>query len=95
MLGLITTHIDKNRDITELLYALCEVNLRVCKNEREFPSEELYWRLKEIAVENINNSNSLATLLQSNNYEMLIKEIVKEEKVKTELSHEQSIRCRI
>lgn len=95
MLGLITNYIDKNRDITQLLYALCEVNLRVCKNESEFPSEELYWRLKGIAVENIDNSNSLATLLQSNNYEMLIKEIVKEEKVKTELSHEQSVRCRI
>lgn len=95
MLEIIATYIDKNSDITRLLYALCVANLKINKTESEFPSEELYWRLKEIAVENMNKSNSLVTLLQSDNYEMLIKEIVKEEKAKSELFHEQSDRCRI
>lgn len=94
MLEIIATYIDKNSDITQLLYVLCEANLKVCKMESEFPSEELYWRLKEIAVENMNTSNSLATLLEGANYEMLIKEIVKEEKAKLE-SHEEWDGCKI
>lgn len=94
MLEIISTYIDKNSDITQLLYVLCEANLKVCKMESEFPSEELYWRLKEIAVENMNTSNSLAALLESANYEILIKEIVKEEKAELE-PHVESDRCKI
>lgn len=95
MLEIIATYIDKNKDITHLLYALCEVNLRICKTESEFPSEELYWRLKEIAVENTNNGNLLAAFLNGNTYEKLIKEIVKEENVKTDFVKNRPDKCRI
>lgn len=95
MLEIISTYIDKNKDVTHLLYALCEANLRICKTESEFPSEELYWRLKEIAVENANKNNSLGTLLKGNKYHKLIKEIVKEEKIKTDLSKKGLDKCRV
>lgn len=95
LLDIIGAYIDKNKDIARLLYALCEANLRICKTESEFPSEELYWRIKEINIANKNESNALATLLQSSDYEMLIKEIVKEEENKSDLLYEGSDECKI
>lgn len=94
ILEIMATCIDKNSDIARLLYALCEANLKVCKMGREFPSEELYWRLKAISVDNMNKSNSLAALLNSDNYELLVKEIVKEKSAELQFD-ERSDDCRI
>ena len=95
LLDIIASYIDKKKDITRLLFALCEANSRIYRNEKEFPSEELYWRLKEIAFENKDESNSLAALLHSYNYELLISEITKENGVKTGLVKEREEKCRI
>lgn len=50
ILKLLGNYVDDNEDITRLMFELYDVNLRLRKDNDLFPSEELYWRFKEIDV---------------------------------------------
>lgn len=70
-------YIDPNKDYTKLWFTLAEVSSYLSEDS-VFPSEELYWRIKEMEVENAEEENSFPVLLQNYNYDRLLAELVKE-----------------
>lgn len=75
ILSLIEPYVDGNADISKVLYAVCEAGSLLDSNNG-FPSENLYWRIKEIEFENKNSNNSLASLIQNYNSDILIETII-------------------
>ena len=57
--GILELYLDKDTDITGLLYSLCEASSELNPNIG-FPSEKLYWRLKELQLENEDADMSLS-----------------------------------
>ena len=45
---LLSTYINPEDDITQLLYVLYDMERILCKSYGQFPSEELYWRCKDV-----------------------------------------------
>lgn len=68
-------YVDKNTDISSILYALCEAHTVLTPIDREFPNEMLYWRLKEVE-RNSDSSKALGSLLQSHNYTKLVEVLI-------------------
>lgn len=76
---MLTKYCDPDKDYSKLWFTLGEANTYL-NMEGRFPSDEIYWRLKEIERENNSGETSLATLLQNDNYDQLFVELVKEKK---------------
>lgn len=70
-------YVDPDKDYTKLWFTLAEASSYLSE-DNVFPSEELYWRIKEIEVENTSDEASFPVLLQNYNYDMLFAELVKE-----------------
>jgi len=70
---------DPDKDYTKLWFTLGEANTYL-NREGIFPSDELYWRLKEIERENGSGETSLSALLQNDKYDQLFVELLKEKK---------------
>lgn len=80
---IIARYVDKDADITRLLYVLCEAS-SILNDEGRFPSEELYMRLKTIEFENNNNTDlSLGTLIHNESYDALLHAIVEDDSSNT------------
>lgn len=69
-------YVDPDLDFAELWFTLAEANAYF--ENSEFPSEKLYWRLKEIEVENKVGDTTLQSLLENCDYDNLFVELVKE-----------------
>ena len=78
VLELLSKYLDQDADITDLLYILCECDKKM-KNkvvDEAFPSEELFWRLRELdlqseilaaSLKNVDdNKNDLLSLILAN-----------------------------
>lgn len=60
--------VDSHYDATRLLFALFDVDRCLCKGKGTFPSEELYWRLKEVNA-CVQNQNKLQNCLKEEDYD--------------------------
>ena len=72
-------YVDPIKDYTKLWFTLAEAGSYLGEGS-VFPSEELYWRIKEMEVENDSEDNAFPVLLQNYNYDRLFAELVKEVK---------------
>ena len=75
-------YIKDDEDIVELLYILCEVNVEVTDSSNVFPSEELYWRIRDYIDTTRNTQYSLDRIICDYNYGWLKKEMLKDKKIK-------------
>lgn len=93
--GILELYLDKDTDITGLLYSLCEASSELNPNIG-FPSEKLYWRLKELQLENEDADMSLSMLIPDHNYGMLIKKLTNEtfdnEKIEQSVENNSSVK---
>lgn len=93
--GILELYLDKDTDITGLLYSLCEASSELNPNIG-FPSEKLYWRLKELQLENEDADMSLSMLIHDHNYGMLIKKLTNEtfdnEKIEQSVENNSSVK---
>lgn len=62
-------------DVSNLLYALCEAN-SILSSVSGFPSEELYWRLREVKIENAHSDICLEKLVGEQQFSRLVNVLV-------------------
>lgn len=93
--GILELYLDKDTDITGLLYSLCEASSEL-NPSIGFPSEKLYWRLKELQLENEDADMSLSMLIHDHNYGLLIKKLTNEtfdnEKIEQSVENNSSVK---
>ncbi len=70
ILAILQGYVSENEDITQLLYVLYDANIRLHSNGENFPSEKLYWRIKEIQTSESNNE-TFKELLSTKDYKGL------------------------